>query len=271
MMQLVVVQWLSPVIVTPWTAVYQASRSFTISRSLLKLMSIESVMPFNHLILWCPLPLQPSVFLSISQFFPMHFSNPIWVTIFSPSDSISPSSKLFYISITLCLLCISVLFYAFSVFLLLFDIYQIWYIWHLIYIYIHTQFGIFQTTYIYIIWYIPNNISSIWYVVYIGLYPKQYIIYYLVHVCVLSQFCCVWLFMTPWTLACQPPLSMGFSRQEYRTGLPCPLPRGSSPPRDQILVCIAGRFFTGEPSGSPYYLVHMYYWYTPIFIYYYLI
>ena len=40
---------------TPWTAARQASLSFTISRSLLKLMSIESVMPSNHLILHCPL------------------------------------------------------------------------------------------------------------------------------------------------------------------------------------------------------------------------
>ena len=116
---------LSPVFATPWTAAHQASWSFTISRSLLKLMSIESVMPSNHLILCCPLLLLPSVFLSISQSFPMHFSSLIWVTIFSSSDSISPSSKLFYISIILCLLCISVLFYAFYVFLLLFDTYQI--------------------------------------------------------------------------------------------------------------------------------------------------
>ena len=46
---------------TPWTAICQASLSFTISQSLLKLMSTESVMPSNHLILCCPL-LLPSVF-----------------------------------------------------------------------------------------------------------------------------------------------------------------------------------------------------------------
>ena len=51
----VIVQWLSRVHIftTPWTAVHQASLSFTIPQSLLKLMSIESVMPSNHLIL-CP-------------------------------------------------------------------------------------------------------------------------------------------------------------------------------------------------------------------------
>ena len=41
---------------------------------------------------------------------------------------------------------------------------------------------------------------------------------------VLSHFSCVRLFVTPWTVACQSPLSMGFSRQEYWSLLPCPLP-----------------------------------------------
>ena len=50
--------------VTPWTAALQASLSFTISWSLLKLMSIESMMPSNHCILCCPL-LLPSIFPSI--------------------------------------------------------------------------------------------------------------------------------------------------------------------------------------------------------------
>ena len=49
----------------PWTASHQASLSFTISWRVLKLMSIESVMPSNHLILCCPLLLLPSVFPSI--------------------------------------------------------------------------------------------------------------------------------------------------------------------------------------------------------------
>ena len=50
---------------TPWTAACQASLSFTISRSLLKLMSIESVMPSSqsHLVLCCPLRLLPSIFV----------------------------------------------------------------------------------------------------------------------------------------------------------------------------------------------------------------
>ena len=44
------------------------------------------------------------------------------------------------------------------------------------------------------------------------------------HACVLSHFSCVPLFVTPWTIARQAPLSMGFSRQEYWSGLPCPSP-----------------------------------------------
>ena len=63
----VVVQSLTPVqlFATPWTAACQASLSFNISPSLLKLMSMESVMPSNHLILCHPLLLLPSIFPSI--------------------------------------------------------------------------------------------------------------------------------------------------------------------------------------------------------------
>ena len=54
--------------VTPWTVACQASLSITNSRSLLKLMSTESVMPSNHLILYCPLLLLPSIFPIIRVF-----------------------------------------------------------------------------------------------------------------------------------------------------------------------------------------------------------
>ena len=53
---------------TPWTAACQASLFFTISQSLLKFLSIESVMLSNHLILWLPLLLLPSIFPSIGVF-----------------------------------------------------------------------------------------------------------------------------------------------------------------------------------------------------------
>ena len=58
--------WLSA---TPWTAPHQASLSFTISRSLLKLVSIESVVPSDHLVLCCPLLLLPLIFPSIRVFY----------------------------------------------------------------------------------------------------------------------------------------------------------------------------------------------------------
>ena len=104
-------------------------------------------------------------------------------------------------------------------------------------------------------------------------------------VCVLSHFSCVWLFVTPWTVACQVPLSMGFSRQVHWSGLPFPLPgdlpnpglKPTSPAFCSVqssrsimsnslrphglqharLPCLsptpplAGRFLTIAPLGSP--------------------
>ena len=78
---------------TPWTAACQASLSFTISQSLLKLMSIELVMPSNHLILCHPLLLLPSIFPSI-RVFPSELALYIrWSKCWSFSLSISPSSE----------------------------------------------------------------------------------------------------------------------------------------------------------------------------------
>ena len=55
--------------------------------------------------------------------------------------------------------------------------------------------------------------------------------------CMLSHFIHVQLFATPWTVACQAPISMEFSRQEYWSGLPCPpFSRGSSQPRDRTCI-----------------------------------
>ena len=82
--------WLSA---TPWTAARQASLSITNSRSLPKLLPIESVMLFNHLILCCPLLFPPSIFPSISV-----FSNDSalwirWPKYWSFSFSISPFNE----------------------------------------------------------------------------------------------------------------------------------------------------------------------------------
>ena len=79
--------------VTPWTATHQGPLSFTISQTLLKLMSIESVRPSNHLILCWPLLLPPSIFPSIRV-----ISNELALCIRWPKDwsfcfSISPSNE----------------------------------------------------------------------------------------------------------------------------------------------------------------------------------
>ena len=79
--------------VTPWTAARQASLSITNSRSLLKLMSIESVMPPNHLILCCPFLLPPSIFSSIRVFSNESVLHIRWPKYWSCSFSISPSNE----------------------------------------------------------------------------------------------------------------------------------------------------------------------------------
>ena len=88
------VQWLSCVqhFVTPWTAARQASQSITISQSLLKLMSIESMMPSNHLILCHPLLLLSSIFLyqGLLNESVLHIRGPKYRSF---SFSISPSSE----------------------------------------------------------------------------------------------------------------------------------------------------------------------------------
>ena len=79
----------------------------------------------------------------------------------------------------------------------------------------------------------------------------------------LNRFSHVWLFATPWTIAHQAPLSMGFSSQEYWSGLPCP-PPGDLPdpvpsPGDlpdsgiKPTSALLGGFFTTEPSYSRYF------------------
>ena len=77
----------------PWTAAHQASLSITNSRSLFKLLSIESVMPSNHLILCCPLLLLPSIFPSIRVFSKESVLHITWPKYWSFSFNISPSSE----------------------------------------------------------------------------------------------------------------------------------------------------------------------------------
>ena len=82
-----------PTLCDPRTAAHKSSLSFSLSRSLIKLMSIESVMPSNHLILYCPLLLLPSIFPSLRV-----FSNELallmrWAKHWSFRFSISPSNE----------------------------------------------------------------------------------------------------------------------------------------------------------------------------------
>ena len=79
--------------VTPWTATRQASLSITNFRSLLKLMSTESVMPFNHLILCHPFLLPPSIFPRIRVFSSESGLRLRWPKYRSFSFSISPSNE----------------------------------------------------------------------------------------------------------------------------------------------------------------------------------
>ena len=78
---------------TPWTAAHQASLSIINSQSLLKLMSIESVMPSSHLILGHPLLLLPSIFPSISVFSNESALRIRWPKYWSFSFSICPSNE----------------------------------------------------------------------------------------------------------------------------------------------------------------------------------
>ena len=78
---------------TPWTVAHQTSLSFTVSCGLLKLMSIELVMPSNHLILCHPLLLLPTIFPSIRVFSNESALHIRWPKYWSFSFSISPFNK----------------------------------------------------------------------------------------------------------------------------------------------------------------------------------
>ena len=77
----------------PWTAACWASLSFTISQSLLRLMSTQSVMSSNHLIFCCPLLLLPSIFPSIRVFSSESILHIRWPKYWNFSFSISPSNE----------------------------------------------------------------------------------------------------------------------------------------------------------------------------------
>ena len=76
------------------------------------------------------------------------------------------------------------------------------------------------------------------------------------------------LFATPWTVVLQAPLSLGFSRQEYWSGLPFPapgdLPNPGTEPVSPVSPALAGQVFTTEPPGKPLYYER---WVRKIFIF----
>ena len=75
------------------------------------------------------------------------------------------------------------------------------------------------------------------------------------HMCLLSRFSHVQLFETPWIVARQAPLSMGFSKQEYWSGLSCPPPGALLNPRIESASPVSSAlqmdFLTTEPPGNP--------------------
>ena len=76
------------------------------------------------------------------------------------------------------------------------------------------------------------------------------------HCCFLVIKSCPTLFVTPWTSACQAPLSMGLPRQEYWSTLPFPSPGDLPDPWIQpISPALAGEFFTTDPPGKPRYIL----------------
>ena len=92
-----------------------------------------------------------------------------------------------------------------------------------------------------------------------GKKQQQQILFYLVHG--LNHVSRVQLFATLWTVACQAPLSMGFSRQDYWSGLPCPhsgdLPDPGMAPSPLMSSALAGRFLPLVPPGLSYYLINI--------------
>ena len=70
--------------------------------------------------------------------------------------------------------------------------------------------------------------------------------------CMLGHFSCVQVSVIPWAVAHQAPLSMGFPKQEYWSGLPFPPPGDlPNPETEATSLTLAGRFFTIEPTGKP--------------------
>ena len=211
----VVVELLSHVwlFVTPWTAAQQVSLSFTISQSLLKLMSIESVMPSNHLIFVVP-------FSFCLQSYPALGSFPMSQCFTSDGWNIEALASVLPMNI------------------------QGWYslgLTGLISLHSKRLSSVISSTTIQRHQFFSTH-PSLWSNSHIHTWRKVKV----------KSLCHVRLFATLWTVAHQAPPFMGFSRQEYCCGLPFPspgdLPNPGIEPGSPTLQADA---LTSEPPGKP--------------------
>ena len=138
---IIVVQSLSCVqlFATPWTAAHQASLSLTVSWSLFRLLSAESMMPSSHHILGRPLLLLPSIFPSIKVFSNELVLCTTWPEYWSFSFSISPSNEYSGLISLICMcVCVYVCIYIFTYICILY-IYACMYIWKSLNFFIQNQ------------------------------------------------------------------------------------------------------------------------------------
>ena len=168
---------------TPWTAARQATLSSTISQSLLRLMCIESVMLFNHLVLCLP----PSPFaLHLSQH--QGLSLICWLFA-SGGQSIGASASTSVLPMSI----------------------QDWFPLGWTALLSLQSKGLSRDFPNNKVWSINSSVFSLLY----GPTLTSTHDYWKNHQCMFNHFSHIRLFVTPWTVACQGPLSLGFSRQKY--------------------------------------------------------
>ena len=211
---------------TPLTASCQASLSITNSQSLLKLMSTESVMPYNHLIFCHPLLLPPSIFPSIRVFSNESVLLIRWPKYWSFSFNISPSNE--YSGLI-------------SFKIDWFDLLAIQGSLKSLLQHHSSKASILQCSAFFTVQlshpYMTTGKT-------IALTRRTFVS----KVQTNGSLSRVWLFATPWTAAYQAPLSVEFSRQEYLSGLtfspPKDLPDPGIKPVSPAAPALASRFFT---------------------------
>ena len=198
--------------VTPWTAARQASLSITNSRNLPKLMYIESMMPSNHLILFHPLLLPPSIFPSIRVFSNESALCIRWPKYWSFSFNIRPSNEHpGLISFRMDWLDLLAVQGTLKSLLKHHSVGEVMY--GKTYMTTGKTIDLTSTTYHFFPWSFKMDLSSFWFTN---------------HCLLLRHFSRVRLCVTPEMAAPQAPLSLGFPRQEHWSGLPFPSPMHES-------------------------------------------